>query len=107
MSARAAGKARLDRTTEITVGRDCQQQLVVDAPVDLEFRMVLKVSVDRGLGAVSRAPWAIAGQFFRNVFHHGIEHHAVTPWGRQGRVGLKLFEDMVEGVVAVQADEDS
>lgn len=82
------------------------QEFVLDTCVDDKFRVGLQVLERCGFGIVARAPGAVAEHVFRQIFHDGVEDHAVTINGRQRGIGLKFSEDMFMSVIAIEADQN-
>ncbi len=79
---------------------------MVDGFVDFKFGVGFEEFPHGGFGIVARAPWAVREHFFWEVFDDGVEDDAVTVLANQGRIGAEFFEDMLVGVVTVQAHKD-
>ena len=79
---------------------------MVDRLVDFEFGVGFEVFPHGGFGVVAGAPGAVREHFFWEIFDDGVEDDAVTPLAYQRCVGFEFFEDMLVGVVAVEADQN-
>ena len=89
---------------EEAVRGHCDQEFLLDTCVDEKFRVGLQVLVNGGFWIIARSPRAVTEHIFRQILHDGIEHHAVTVFGRQRCIGLKFRKDMLMSVIAIEAD---
>ncbi len=99
------GHLQLAQSFEVTIRCYSDQQLVLHALVDLEFRVSLEVFPHGGLGIVTRTPRALAKHLGRHVFDDRVEGHAVAAHGGERRIGFQLSQHVLMGVVAVQAHQ--
>ena len=66
--------------------------------------MAFEIFPNGGFWVIAGSPGAIREHVRRHVFDDGVEDHAVAAGGYQGSVGFQFGEDVVVGVVGVQAD---
>src|SRR5690606_5044838 len=78
----------------------------VDRLVDAELRIGLEVLPNGGLRIVAGPPAAVREEVFRSVLDGGIEHDAIAADRNERRIGLQLSQNMLMGVVGIQADHD-
>src|ERR1035441_2319783 len=90
---------------QVPARRDADQQLMVNLPVDLEFRMTLEVLSHSSPGVVARTPGAVGKHLGGHVVDHGVEYHAVTAHRGERSVGLKFGQNVVVSVVAIKAHQ--
>src|SRR5262247_4129540 len=89
---------------EIAVGRAGEQELAVDARVDLEAARGLEELPHGGLGIVALAPRPSREQLVGEVLDQRVEDDQIAVPRHQRRVQLELAQHVVVRVVGVEHD---
>lgn len=78
---------------------------MLDAFVDLKFRVHIQILPDGCFWIVGRPPRPIREHFLRHVFDNRIEDYAIAVFADQWRIRLQLGKDMGMRMVAIEADQ--
>ena len=79
---------------------------MLDALINLKLRVRFEVFMHGSLGVIAWRPRAVGEQVGGYVLDDGIKHDAITAGSDQRGVGVEFGEDVVVGVVGVQANEN-
>ena len=83
-------------SVQIAIWGNCNQQLVLNALINLKLWMSLEIFPHCGLGIVAHSPRAIAKYFTRQILNQSIKYYTVTiiPHLCHWRIGFQLSKDI-------------